>query len=74
MNAKLFQCRQTWMGDVAVTPCVLDVPGRLDLVRKCTDATLLREALTDAGLQKTVRTAIERRLRALEKSTREIVR
>lgn len=46
---------------------VHDTTSRLDRVRDCTDLDVLREALGHPGLQKTVRTAIERRIRRLER-------
>jgi len=42
---------------------------RLRAVKVCTSVPLLREALAADGLQKTVRLAIERRIRNLERTT-----
>ncbi|MGE0209942.1 MAG: hypothetical protein AB7S42_12480 [Lysobacteraceae bacterium] len=40
---------------------------RLRAVKCCTDVEQLREALADGGLQKSVRTAIKRRICSLER-------
>ncbi len=45
----------------------LDAPSRLRAVKACISLPLLREALTADDLQKAVRTAIERRIRKLER-------
>lgn len=44
----------------------MDVQSRLEAVKRATDVDALRDALTDSGLQKTVRVAIERRIKQLE--------
>lgn len=44
----------------------IDVESRTRVVKACEDPALLRAALDYIHLQKSVRTAIERRLRALE--------
>lgn len=45
---------------------IIDVTGRIAAVTACHDVANLREALNVDGLQKTVRTAIERRIKQLE--------
>lgn len=45
----------------------LDVASRLQRVRQCNDIDVLREALARVGLQQTVRTAIESRIRRLQR-------
>ena len=45
---------------------IIDVTGRIAAVANCHDVAKLRDALDTDGLQKTVRTAIERRIKLLE--------
>lgn len=61
----LWACEPVQLGDTTMYPQVTDVAGRLQRVSACTDPAQLRGALDHPNLQKTVRTAIERRLRSL---------
>lgn len=52
--------------DMAGTRCMaVDVDSRVRIVAACTDLQQLHDALQLIGLQKSVRAAIERRLRQL---------
>lgn len=63
--ASLWACPPIQVGDQTFRPQVIDAPSRIQRVRACTDVALLRAALGQSNLQKTVCQAIERRLREL---------
>lgn len=63
--ARLFQSEPIVFAGTTITPQAIDVGDRASIVRRCTDAALLRQARDAPDLQATVRQAIERRLRAL---------
>lgn len=64
MGATLFQTR---MPGLKHPTHELSAADRIRRVQACVSSALLLEALDDPTLQTTVRTAIERRLRALER-------
>lgn len=53
-------------GNLNTATYYIDVQSRLAAVKRATNVAILREALTDDSLQKTVRVAIERRIKQLE--------
>lgn len=61
----LWACEPVQLGDTTMYPQVTSVEERLQRVSACTDPAQLRAALDTPNLQKTVRFAIERRLRRL---------
>jgi hypothetical protein len=66
---RLFDQPPFTLGDgTVIRPSACDVNSRIHIVASCTDVTRLRDALDLPGLQSTVRTAIERRIRKLEKA------
>lgn len=67
MSANPFECPPIQIGDETFRPMILDVTGRLEVVRRA-DAEALRTILAMLDVQKTVRAAAERRLRALERT------
>lgn len=67
--ASLFACgSHKLLSGKTMRLSVVDAQSRLRRVRDCTDANTLREALAVPGLQKTVRTAIEAKLRKMERA------
>jgi hypothetical protein len=69
MSANPFECPPIQIGDETFRPMTCDVTGRLEIVRR-SDVEALRTILGMQGIQKTVRLAAERRLRALESAGR----
>lgn len=64
-----FECPPIKIGGETFRPMICDVTGRLEIVRRA-DVEALRTILAMLDVQKTVRAAAERRLRALESAGR----
>lgn len=69
-KSRLFWSKSIVIDGIQVQTQVTDLVGRLRRVRECTDIAMLRDAasMERLYLQGTVRKAIERRIRRLERA------